>query len=309
MNEDLRKLWIQNYPLWPDSLIEKFSAAIEIEANRFSDQFGDSYKTFFIEKQKISRKFSLGQASGKVNYNFRILSPSNPRYTMSQTRDFGPQWYYANLVPALDWLGMPANYFGEQDLGPSAGLPPQNFFQGIPTFTWDSRLFSGDLMVDVKVFYTDTGYTADYSYLAIMSYNSIRVRGATSEVYFLFRNPPAPYNYAASIIALHENGVDLDSVDYQNLYDFFTYLQSYQQYEAQIQSAVVVAQKTAANDLAAYKNDLQSKIIQQRNDLQNVTLQLSTQTQNEAASAKRDIAQLSLQALSIKLQLSQAIRK
>lgn len=306
MNQALKDLWKKNFPLWPDVLIEKFSDQIEIESNYFDEQFGAAQKKFYDEQiLSVNRNLEFmfnGQRDIYQGINF--FSPSNPKYLRSQ------QWETGNIyVPAA-----PENVFFSDPVVASGNtgfhtLPElQNGWRiDLPfrvtvtnvhvSVNWDSRLF-GDLNLSFQARFDRSSADITISYFWIMQVTPVII-------YFLINalNVAKPYRQSDSLIALHENGKDMQGVDYAKLYEFSNYVKAYQNYGAQIQGAADVAKKTVAADLQNYRSDLDSKLLAQKNNLQNLTLQLTSQTAAEAASAKRDMQQLSLQVAAIKLQI------
>ncbi len=312
MNQTLKDLWKKNFPLWTDVLLDKFADQIEIESNYFDAQFGAPQKQFYADAiAKVNRSVSFPNWTGQrdVFQDISLFNPTNPKYTINQYWESG--WIFPYAAPNVDL------YFGGPMIDPgnigranmddlrsgSAQAPFRKFASNYHVNSvWDSRLFD-TFSIDWGVQYDRIGPNQNLSFLFIMSYSSAPAAPVNVTFFFNLLNPPKKYAQSDSLIALHENGKDMTGIDYAKLYEFNTYLKAYQNYGAQIQGAADVAKKTAAADILNYKSDLDSKLLAQKNNLQNLTLQLTSQTAAEAASAKRDMQQLSLQVATIKLQI------
>lgn len=302
MNQAIKDLWKKNFPLWPDVLIYKFSDQIEIEANFFNSAFGADQKQFFDDTIKnLNRNFSLvlpGWFATAQNGQLSLFNPSNPKYYTRQDYNFGRHYLYQDFCPPSQVGNQNSVWDQWHAWQPFQKRALDFVFTGI----WDSRLF-GNLDLSVSVNANPNGAPYSMSYLSIMSYDSTMVAPILNVLSVNMVNAAKIYAQSDSLIALHENGKDMPGIDYAKLYEFNTYLKAYQNYGAQIQGAADVAKKTAAADILNYKSDLDSKLLAQKNNLQNLTLQLTSQTAAEAASAKRDMQQLSLQVATIKLQI------
>ncbi len=306
MNDDLKKIWLSRFPFWPESLLIKFEQGIFIDSLELGYSGSLSFKQWYEENINLKRTFSLGAPVGQIYPNWNIFSPSNPQFTVSESPDFGPRFYFALLMPTNFFplgalLDVPTNLSAPQEI-------PVTYFRCRATFNFDSRLFYPWNAYALYVYYTDEGRT-QISVLSVMNYDTVFVNSVIPEVLIAFANQAKPYSGADSIFALYENGIHSPDVNYDLLIDFITYRNAYLMASAQIESAANVARKNASADLLNYSSDLNSKIVSQKNDLQNLTLQLSNQMQSEVSSTKRDLTTLTMQALSLKLQLTQALKK
>lgn len=295
MNQALKDLWKKNFPLWPDALFEKFSEQIQIEANAFSADYGKSEKKFYTDSiAAMPREIIYSDVSYNWRGSFSALNPGNQQFRKSEEWGPGNQSIFSTLRPA-----------GFSLFGPNltSAVNPNCFF------VWDSRIFGNVLNANWLIDYEITGGNYSYSYMSFMSYDSMTVQPVRPLMKFIFSNAAAGYAQSKSLIALYENGVQMPEIDYAKLYEFNTYLDAYKNYSQQISGSLDVAKKQAQADLQNYKADLDSKLLAQKNALQNLTLQLTTQTQAQADSARRDMQQLNLQAISFKLQILGLMKK
>lgn len=293
MNQVLKDLWKKNFPSWPDVLIEKFADQIEIEANYFDSNFGFKQKEFYNTSLKnVNRTFkkTLNMFSDTYQVgSISLFNPQNPKFYVSNSWGPAKQIIYSSIAP-VDAVGTEFKY--------SVGdLPMKNITFEMKS-QWDSRLFENFIAK-----FSIIPIAIDSPYIYYQTFVPIKVFPVENVLEFILLNPIKNYAQSDSLLALHENGVDMPGVDYAKMYEFNIYLKAYQNYSAQIQGAENVAKKTAAADILNYKSDLDSKLLAQKNNLQNLTLHLTSQTAAEAASAKRDMQQLSLQVATIKLQI------
>lgn len=309
MTEALREIWKKNFPLWPDALIDKFENEIAIESNRFDANYGSAEKKFYDKTlSEINQDFSWeNQYNRDFAPSITLLNPQNQKFATSWQGNWGGFYVFYSQVPEY-WINGPRNTAAAHtEDARSAWMMANNVFNYqfvnvSATFRFDARLFY-DFSAKFEMQYLPIGTSYSISYLSIMSYSSMSVF-PVKLVFRMSATPKkAPYAQIASLIALHENGKDYPGIDYQKLYDFFSYLNAYENYGQQIRGAAEVAIRTVAADLQNYRSDLDSKLLSQKNDLQNLQLSLTAQTQGQADSAKRDIQSLKIQAMGIRLQI------
>lgn len=294
MNQSATELWKLHFDSWPQALVEKFSKEIEIELNLFDSQIGLEARNFFESSITPSlRNWSIDVTGGFQRCDKTILYPTNPKYITSASVDLGWTWF------------MPGYYLPDSPLYP--GFSIENFiYSALVNFTgnitWDTRIFSTPISLSYAL-----GHNLLSGQFMVIDNSSARnywrAYYAQPRMDFSFSNSLQPYRGVYSLIALHENGIDFPNTDFGMLYDFQTYLDAYNSYLAEIKSNALISKKTAEADLQNYKSDLDSKLISQKNDLQNLTLQLTSQTQGQADSAKRDVQQLQMQFSAMKLQI------
>lgn len=305
MTEAEREIWKKNFPLWPDALIEKFSDCIHYELNKFDSIYGQDEKKFYDSiVSENSKQFTWDNITSQFYAGLSILSPTNQRYTKSQNFDFGAFWVYGSEIPdaiARDWVD---HTEGSRTTNFIATGKIANFYY-IPvsaSVTYDSRLFSNvNVIFFIRYILTGGPYTKFFG--SGLGTSSDYIWPGFPRFHLNFSSVSAPYNQVESLLALYENGKSLPYIDYQKLYEFFTYLSAYKNYGQQIQGSADVAIRTAQADIQNYRSDLESKLLSQKNDLENLQLNLTAQTQGQADSAKRDIQVLKVQAMGIKLQI------
>lgn len=306
MNQALKDIWKKNFPLWPDILIKKFSDQIEIESNYFDKQFGAAQQAFYSASVPTKKDFAFGRPWGDYNFGVAILNPTNPKFKSNAYFDFGQKFPYKYAVPGAPFTG--DKIFGLDSYPTPMVAGSSLAFDYGPNYFYTHAF--GNVYFDARI-YENIGSV--YNQIVTGTGDRIQVfdgwlyeqwAGVTNVNYLLQCSATAKkYTQSDSLIALHENGIDMPGIDYAKLYEFNTYVKSYQNFAAQIQGSVDVAKKTAAADLQNYKSDLDSKLMAQKNSLQNLTLQLTSQTAAQADSAKRDMQQLALQVASIKIQV------
>lgn len=284
MNQSLKDLWKKNFPLWPDVLVEKFAASIEIEANKFDSNYGANEKKIYADISNT--KLIYSNQINQINFSITntLLNPINQKYVNNFDFFTVLSKIFLNIMPEIS-----GNY--DYNFANKVNLSYR--------IKYDNRLFSiSDDKYNLTIDYVKTDPHFYHSYYGVY------LQPIIPNLNIVFNQSIfKPYNQTESIIALNENGYSLPNINYDNLYEFYTYLKSYQNYGAQIQGAADVAKKNALADILNYKSDLDSKLLAQKNNLQNLNLQLTSQTAAEAASAKRDMQQLSLQVATIKLQI------
>lgn len=306
MNQALKDIWKKNFPLWPDVLINKFSKAIEIQANLFTENFGNEERKFFENSKK----------------NIGFLYSINPLQDFMQI---------LNGQIFFDTIGIfnpPSNYTKKSNGG-------ESFKKLYFVFLSDNQIYDYDFIIRQI-------YVRNFSYddrlidsvngfnVSIQSKKKIESDIVIQNQFFQSRNyflSPSmldiyelkisinanatfkDYKGCATLKALYENGVIKNDLDYNLIYEFMDYFNAYVNYENDILSKKAVLEKKSKADLVNYKSDLDSKLINQKNDIQNLTLQLTNQTRIQEESTRRDMQQINLQALSIKLQILGLLKK
>jgi hypothetical protein len=312
MTDQILNLWRSHFPSWPQELIDKFPLEIELQAYIFDISIGSQYQDFYIQKCVPQKYFAIGTPSpgSRVGFSFNIFSPSNQQFKINQTVDFGNRWYYTNTVPTSSLFGMPSPNFVNQLVSLSTDGYYQAFdstyFSPIVTFSWDSRLIKSPLLSSALVFYKDLGYN---TFINTM-YGPVNGRLIfPPDVRFSFNNPIMPYNALESIIALHENGIDMQGINYPRLYDFRSYFNAYTKYATQIEGNARLSKQNSAADLFNYQRQLSDQLASEESALTNLQIQLKNATENESRSAMRDLQAMALNAQNLKLNLMQAIKK
>lgn len=307
MTQALKDLWKKNFPAWPDALIEKFQNEIFIQANQFDEAYGKESREFYLQKTNFDKSIYYTDLDPRFLTVLSILNPTNPQFTKIETWSPGARYIYVGMFPYSYAYSMTDP---TDDSTQSSGGPVQKqYVKPSCKFVWDIRLFGSQFDPRWNVIYGQNGDPFNISYLSMMSYDYMKVLPIWTKFSFGLANPALPYKQAESVIVLFENGQKMQGVDYSKLYDFVSYLKAYQNSEQQIISQSVVAKKTAEADLQNYRGDLDSKLLAQKNALQNLTLQLTTQTQGQADSVRRDMQQLNLQAVGLKLQILGLMKK
>lgn len=307
MTAEILNNWVAKYPAWPSVLLDKFSAEIEIQSNKFFPDVRSDCKQFYEKNIVLPAFNNLGAAQGRIDASFRFLNPSNSRYTAAQWFDFGPTFSYISLYPLESFIGsnQPFNgYLDIYDMGlKNQGPIAQRYASPYGNFYFDSRLVNFSGFAIFNRIYGD-GQTGNESYLWIMSYSSMRVEYLTGSQLIIQANGTAkPYSQAESLIALYENGIKMPDVNFDRLYDFKIYLDAYEKYRTQIESDnQLQIQKTAA-EINQYEQQLNDKFNAEKSALQNLKIQIGVALSNEAASAKRDFLNLFLNTQNLQVNL------
>lgn len=295
MTTDQEK-FLQKYPLFPKSLINKFSELLPIELSKYDDNFSEFKDVYYSVADQI-------YFNPLINYNstLSILTPKNQIYVKRYYADYGKHNFF--YVPNFDSI----NSLDSKIYWPALLIDTEWFYQsGIsvanasiilrPSIIYDSRLFNLDTELLYDISYNNLPITAN----ALHVMNSVDIKkisiSGKINLYGLVK-----FNGVESLIILHENGIDFDNINYEHLYEFSTFLKSYIKYSGQIENSLSLAKYESNQKLLEYEKILQIKLLDESRNLENLKLQIDTSMQNEYESAKRDYQNLLLNAQDIAL--------
>lgn len=308
MTAEILNNWVAKYPAWPSVLLDKFSTEIEIQSNKFFPDVRSDCKEFYEKNIVLPAFNNLGSAYGRLDASFRFLNPSNSRYTAAQWFDFGHTFSYIDLYPLETYFVRQPAFSGNKDIFDIAnqdygGAIRLRYASPYGNFFYDSRLITFSNFEIFNRIYSN-GETANVPYLNFLSYSSLPVSILTgSQLIIKANGGHKPYNQAESLIALYENGIKMQDVNYDRLYDFKIYLDAYEKYRTQIESDnQLQIQKTAA-EINQYEQQLNDKFNAEKSALQNLKIQIGVALSNEAASAKRDFLNLFLNTQNLQVNL------
>ena len=299
--------FLRLYPLFPAQLLEKFAPVLACELSAVNPDIGAEYKKFFDDVKPDD--FAINSFGATTGY---ALSPSNSRFTASYST--GQLWGWV-----FSFYGQ-----GQWGFGAADAKPPSypgwegNYYYGDQPFEarwtplsitcyFDRRIFS-DLSVYPFIDYVQQTGLVSKSFLFIMSYSSAQGYFWTPIFTARINFTKQPFNGVLSILALHENGKDIPGIDYNLLYEFFDVLEAMRKFSGEIKSAADLARSENQSRLLLYKNDLADKLKAEKNQLENLTLQLTSQTQNDLQSAKRDMLGIMLQVQTLKQTIQNGLR-
>ena len=285
---DIESLFLAAYPLWPKVLLNKFSSLLSLEIAKFNPEVN----TDIVKKYNDLQKSAKAKIEPYIDNTSYLLSPSNPS-KISQV-------YYGKQVLQIQW----ARPYHQEPIifGPS--LTDGKWYAGKVYF--DTRIFKS-IVLSLSVDYQDNGRPFSYSFLSLMSYDSIFVQPVLATVYVVADVTLNNYTGASSVLAMIENGIKVDA-DENLLREFVTFLNAYSKYSAQLAAGSSLQSEKNKQDLQQYKNAISDKLTARKNELNDLRTQISFAARNETASAKRDMQNLALNAQSLMLQLQEKLQ-
>lgn len=116
-------------------------------------------------------------------------------------------------------------------------------------------------------------------------------------------------NYAgiSTIVAMYENNIIIENVDYDKAYSFLTYVNAYKKFSTQVDAEKALLEQQAKNNVDAYRQQLNDQAAREYSDLQSKKIQLLIAIDNEAKSAQRDYQNMLLTAQTLKQQIGGAL--
>jgi len=285
---DIEKLFLAAYPLWPKSLLTKFSSLLSFEVAKFNPDINQE----IIKQYNLlgsPKKFQIQPYVDNVNY---VFSPSNGSKNS--------QIYYGREIVKID-KARSAHIV--QFPWPS-DLTESKPFQG--KLIYDTRIFKS-VSVQIIVDYSDQYGPVGYSFLSFMGYDSVTVYWLNSVVNALASFSLNDYSGAFSVMAMIENGISVD-VDQKLLSEFVTFLNAYNKYSGELAAANSLQAEKNRQTMTDYKNSINEKLNSRKNELNDLRTQISFAAKNETASAKRDMQSLTLSAQSLMVQLQDKLK-
>lgn len=287
-----------SFPLFPKALINKFASVIAY-ALPDSELYLAAKNIYERETQKtysqIVRAYWL--MAWDTQFSVNLMQPTNSRYIETVNTE---QRYIE--IPVNIAIGTTENAaaFTQSDSSYYTRMRPY-----IRT-SYDRRLYSSISQKISYKFYS-VGQPFHLSYLSFMSYDSALVTPGYSDIYASVSGTPKAFNGIESILALYENGVTLRNVDYPTLYEFFTYVNAYKNYEAELQADTNLLMQQANATVNDYRQKLEDQAAREFSDLQSKKIQLLIAIDNESKSAQRDYQNMLINAQSLKQQLGGAL--
>lgn len=289
---DIIKLFLAAYPLWPAALVEKFKSLFVCELAKFNAELMPQIITTYNNLQS-----AITSTQGQ-NGSASVLNPPGA-YSARSDFSFYPQMYFY-----IDQYG---NY------GSTYNLPCSY------TVYYDKRLFSS-VNASLSINNVRTGeYTraTNPNYIpAQTGWPNSRPAVGSEYIMIYFLAPSyqlsvvptlAGYSGAETVLAMVENGVSVD-IDAKLLKEFVTFLTAYKKYSSQIESDKSLQVEKNKQDLEQYKNNLSDKLKARQGSLSDLKTQIIFAAKNETNSAKRDMQNLSLSAQSLALQLQDKLK-
>lgn len=285
---DLEKLFLAAYPLWPKQLLQKFASLLSYEVAKFNPQINPQ---IIEEYKKLSNGARLPIEPYKDNVSY-LLQPENASKVS--------QVYYGKEILRQNWA-RPADG-GLNIMGPD--LSEYKWYTG--KVYYDARIYKA-VSIQIDLNYQDVGGTYDVSYLAIMSYSSMRVQPVLASAYAVASVILGEYDGASTVLAMVENGIKVD-VDKNLLREFVTFLNAHSKYGGQLAAAKSLQAEKNRQSIADYENAVSEKLTARKNELSDMKTQIAFAAKNETASAKRDMQNLALNAQSLMLQLQSVLK-
>lgn len=285
---DIEKLFLAAYPLWPKTLLTKFSSLLSLEVAKFNPEINPQ----IVQQYKslgVNQKIKIEPYTDNVSY---LLSPSNGA-KISQV-------YYGKDVLRVNWARLHGGGF--VIFGPD--LSELKWFMG--KVYYDTRIYKS-VSVSISIEYQDNGPPHSYSYSSIMSYSSEFIQPVLASAYAVANVLMNDYAGAPTVLVMIENGIDID-VDKKLLSEFVTFLNAYNKYSGELAAANSLQAEKNRQTMTDYKNSISEKLNNRKNELSDLRTQISFAAKNETASAKRDMQSLTLSAQSLMFQLQDKLK-
>ena len=285
--------FLQRYPLWPRALAEKFSAVLAyampesaeyLAAKQFYDNVTN--KTF-SQIVRISAPLSWDH-----QFTVTMLTPTNDRYKRTQNIE------QPFLEYPIDTARGDGNTFWPIN---SIDIAMGRFRPYIYTL-YDDRIFHAP---ENRVVYKFTPTYGPYalSVMFFMFYMQVSAYSGYTELIAEARAAVKSFSGLSSIIALHENQVSIRDVDINQIYDFSTYINTYQNYSGELQAEQNLLKQKANIAVNDYRRQLDDQAAREYADLQAKKIQLLIAIDNDAKSAQRDFQNMLLTAQGLKNQI------
>lgn len=281
---DIEKLFIAAYPLWPEKLLEKFSSLLSLEVAKFNPD---------INTEIVNLYNSIAVPVVSIQPQNGSLSILNPSGANSARSDFS---FYPQAYFHIDEYG---NYSSMYNVSCSYIV------------YYDRRLFSSvSASVSINNVRTgEVGFATNPNYVKASGPFSMSIGNEYMSIYFFrpeFVVSVSPmllgYAGAVTVLAMVQNGISID-INEKLLSEFVTFLNGYNKFSGQLAADKSLQATKISQDLEQYKNNISDKLIARKNDLNDLKTQIMFAAKNETASAKRDMQNLSLSAQSLMLQL------
>ena len=279
---DIEKLFLAAYPLWPKVLLQKFSSLLSFEIAKFNPEINPQ----IIEQYKglgVSQRIRIANTQ---NNAASLLASVDSRWIMNQNYSFNRIIYFAESIdPSVN-----------PEIVKDAAKYNQEFTGKV---FYDSRIFEKiNIGLDVETYRTGRYDRLNGYYVEALDYAAFLNINSSLHI----------YGGASSVLAMIENGVFVDSKDADKLSEFVTFLNAYKKYNGELSAANNLEAEKNRQSINEYKNAMSEKLSQRKNDLSDLKLQMSFNAKNETASAKRDMQSLALTAQSLMLQVQQALK-
>lgn len=285
---DLEALFLAIYPLWPKAMLAKFASVMPFEIAKFNPVINQDIIKLY-ESLGGEKKIKISDSVENISY---LLTPRNPSklskvyYGREIIRQLWAKPYNAELIIMGPDLSEYRSYAGQ--------------------IIYDNRIYAS-VSGGIAIEYTRIGTPYSYSYLSIMSYSSEFIQNVIANSYFVANTVLNPYRGAESVLAMIENGVQVNA-DEKLMQEFVRCINAYKKYGEQLAAANSLQTEKNRQALAEYKAELDTRLLQRKNELADMKTQIAFAAKNETNSAKRDMQNLALSAHSLILQLQDRLK-
>ena len=251
---------------------------------------------------KIEDKINLSLYQSNYNSEFQLnfLNPQNSNNT--ESRIYQSDALYIPIEVATNIYGI--GFGPAPDGNWSIVIKPKLFTK------YDRRLYS---KVENKITFQfePNGKSFYYNYLSDytpgMHYDTVLAYSGQGCLILSATAQKISFNGIETIVAMHENGVSLATVDYQKAYSFLTYVNAYKKFSTEIDSERAYLQREAEAQLASYRQDYTDRAQREKADLQSKKIQMLMAIDNDTKDATRDFQNMLLNAQNLKQNLRGSI--
>lgn len=290
------------YPGIPDAILNEYAELLPAEASALSAEFAQTDFFFDAYKKKLPAKIedkinlSLYQFNYNIEFQLNFLNPQNSNNT--ESRIYQSDALYIPIEVATNIYGI--GFGPAPDGNWSTVIKPKLFTK------YDRRLYS---KVENKITFQfePNGKSFYYNYLSGMHYDTVLAYSGQGCLILSATAQKISFNGIETIVAMHENGVSLATVDYQKAYSFLTYVNAYKKFSTEIDSERAYLQREAEAQLASYRQDYTDRAQREKADLQSKKIQMLMAIDNDTKDATRDFQNMLLNAQNLKQNLRGSI--
>ena len=172
------------------------------------------------------------------------------------------------------------------------------FFTTTVQAVYDSRLLSPSISI-----YANLINRGESPWAIASRYSNTLYRTISHSVNFIVNASPIiqPFNGLQSLIYLSENGVQIENFDASKAKLCLAYINGSSKYASEIDFAIEAKKRDERMLTQNFINDLTDKLDRDTNELKNQQLQIKVAMDNETSSAKRDIQNLLIAAMGLKI--------